>query len=96
MGEYPRDYILKRAEEKSSLWQVVTAGWLRHAELARKTVALVAQKANEPILEMLVEDGCFEVKIPMPVALLAEMFWSSDEECEVLLERVSKYPCVSL
>lgn len=96
LGEHSRDYVLKRAEEKSRLWQNVTAGWIRNAELARQTVELIAKKANEPILEMLVEDGCFEAKIPMPVALLAEMFWSSSEKTNVMMERVSKYPCVSL
>ena len=74
----------------------MTAGWLRNAELARKIVEVIAKKANKPILEMLVEDGCFEAKIPMPVALFAEMFWSSSEKIDVMMERVSKYPCVSL
>lgn len=96
LGEHSRDYILKRTEEKRILWKNVTAGWLNNADFARKTVELIAKRAKEPILEMLVEDGCFEAKIPMPVALLAEMFWSSSESCGVLMERVSKYPCVSL
>ena len=96
LGEHPKSFVRKRAEEKCRLWKAVTAGWLRNAELARKTVDLIAKNANEPILEMLVEDGCFEEKIPLPVALFAEMFWSSDDPCDVLFERVTRYPCVSI
>ena len=46
--------------------------------------------------EMLVEDGLFEAKIPLPVALMAELFWSAEESHDALIERVAKYPCVSI
>lgn len=96
LGEHPKEYVQKRAKEKEKLWQNVTAGWIRNAELARQTVELIAKGASSPIVEMLVEDGCFEAKIPMPTALLAEMLWSPEEPSCVLLERVSKYPFISL
>ena len=96
MGEHSREYVMKRSREKSKLWKNVTAGWLRYADHARRTVELIASTAKNPVIEMLVEDGCFEDKIPLPVAVMAELFWSADEKIDVILERVSKYPCVTL
>jgi len=96
MGEYPKEFIRQRTSLKASLWKNVTAGWLRNAELARKTVSLVAQKGDAPILEMLVEDGIFENEIPFPVALLAEMLWDPDRDTDAMLEEVAKYPFISL
>ena len=96
MGEYPKEFIRQRTSLKAPLWKNVTAGWLRNAELARKTVSLVAQKGDAPILEMLVEDGIFENEIPFPVALLAEMLWDPDRDTDAMLEEVAKYPFISL
>ena len=96
LGEYPSDFVRKMAVEKQPIWREVTDGWLKYAEYANRTVKLVAEKVKAPILEMLVEDGCFEEYIPLPVALLAEMMWSSDRPVDLLIERVSKYPTVLL
>ncbi|MBP3591499.1 MAG: hypothetical protein J6K14_03370 [Clostridia bacterium] len=95
MGEYPKEFVRERTALKAPLWKNVTAGWLRNAELARRTVALIAEKGNAPIAQMLVEDGCFEGKIPMPVALLAEMLWDAKEDAGKVIERVTKYPFIS-
>ena len=95
MGEYPKEYIKERSALKAPLWKSVTAGWLRNAELARKTVALIAKKNPAPIVEMLVEDGCFEDKIPLPVAVLAEMLWDAERDAGEILEQVARYPIVS-
>lgn len=96
MGEYPKSFIAERRAKKVSLWKAVTAGWLRNAELARKTVALIAEKGDAPIAEMLVEDGIFENEIPFPVALLAEMLWDPERDTDAMLETVAKYPFISL
>ncbi len=96
MGEYPKEFIRERAALKAPLWKNVTAGWLRNAELARKTVALIAEKGNAPIVEMLVEDGIFENEIPFPVAVMAEMMWSPSREAGETLEAVAKYPFIDL
>lgn len=94
MGEYPKEYIKERSALKNPLWKNVTAGWLRNAELARKTVALMAKKNPAPIVEMLVEDGCFEDKVPLPVAILAEMLWDPERDTGEMIEEVAKYPLV--
>ena len=94
MGEYPKEYIKERSALKAPLWKSVTAGWLRNAELARKIVALIAEKNPAPIVEMLVEDGCFEDKIPLPVAVLAEMLWDAERDTGEILEEVARYPGV--
>lgn len=96
MGEYPKEFARQRAALKAPLWKSVSAGWLRNAPLAKRIAALIAEKGNAPIAEMLVEDGCFEEKIPMPVAYLAELFWDAEEDAYKILERVTKYPIVSL
>ncbi len=96
MGEYPKEFVRERADLKKPLWKSVTAGWLRNAELAKKVAALIAEKGNAPIAEMLVEDGCFEERIPLPVAFLAELFWDAQEDADAILERVTQYPLVSL
>lgn len=96
MGEYPKKFIQARAALKTPLWRSVTAGWLRNAELARRIVSLIAKKGSAPIAEMLVEDGCFEERIPMPVAFLAELFWDAEGDACEIMERVTKYPIVSL
>ena len=95
MGEYPMEFIKARAAIKSPLWKNVTSGWLRNADLARETVALIAKKNAAPIVEMLVEDGCLEDSIPLPVAILSEMLWDPDRDTGALLEEVARYPiCV--
>lgn len=91
MGEYPKEYIKERSALKNPLWKNVTSGWLRNAELARTIVSLIAEKNASPILEMLVEDGCFEDKIPLPVAILAEILWNPEREIGELIEEVSRY-----
>ena len=91
MGEYPKEYIKERSALKNPLWKNVTSGWLRNAEFARTIVSLIAKKNAAPILEMLVEDGCFEDKIPLPVAILAEILWNPEREIGELIEEVSRY-----
>ena len=93
MGEHPKSFIQKRQEEKRPLWQAVTAGWLRNADLARQTLATIATAKN-PITEMLVEDGIFENEIMFPVAVMAEMMWSPEIEACETLEAVAKYPFI--
>ncbi len=95
MGEYPKSFIRNRWAEKKPLWQAVTAGWLRNADLARQTLSVIAT-ANNPIAEMLVEDGIFENEIPLPVAVMAEMMWSPSKEAGETLETVAKYPFIDL
>ncbi len=96
MGEHPRAFITRRTEQKRELWKTVTSGWMRNAEYARKTVAAVAEGAKAPILELLVEDGCFEEKIPFPVALMTDFLWNPEQDTAAEMERVAKYPCVEL
>ena len=59
-----------------------------------KTVAAVAEGGKAPILELLVEDGCFEEKIPFPVALMADFLWNPAQDTAAEMDRVAKYPCV--
>ncbi len=92
MGEYPKDFVLRRTEKKRPLWKHVTAGWLRNAELARKTVSTIARLGNAPIVEALVEDGCFEGEAALPVVMLAEMLWDPERNAGEIMETAAAYP----
>ena len=56
----------------------------------------MAEGAKAPILALLGEDGCFEEKIPFPVALMTDFLWNPEQDTAAEMERVAKYPCVEL
>ena len=91
LGERTKHYIEKRQREKAPLWKSLQGSWLKYADLARQTIVAIS-KGNDPIVEALVEDGAFEEKIFLPVALYAEMLWSPEADTNTLLEQVAQYP----
>jgi hypothetical protein len=91
LGEKTKQYIEKRQREKANLWKSLQGSWLKYADLARQTVLEIA-KADDPIVEALVEDGAFENQILLPTALYAEMLWSPETDANTLLEQVAQYP----
>ena len=91
LGEKTSQYISARRREKAPLWKSLQGSWLKYADLARRTV-LTISKGNDPIVEALVEDGAFEEKIFLPVALYAEMLWNPETDTDTLLEQVAQYP----
>lgn len=95
LGTRTNEYIKERQAEKDKIWKIIQAGWLKNAEYVRRMIELIAGKSNSPIVQGLVEDGMFENKIMFPVAFLAELLWDASDNVEEIIERVSKYPCVS-
>lgn len=95
LGERSSICLKKRQADKTNLWKITQAGWLGHAEYARKIISLMEKEGNTPIVQFLVEDSVFENEIMLPVALFAEMLWNPDADIHELTEQVAKYPCVS-
>lgn len=95
IGEKPKEFIEKRQKEKSRLWKIIQAHWIKNAEYARKLVAEIAENANDAVLQGLIEDGMFESGIPYPAALYADLLWNPDRDIDEIRETVAKYPCVT-
>ena len=94
LGERSREYIRERSAAKDKIWKTVQGGWIRNAELVRRTVAIMA-KNQDAVVEALVEDAMLEDKIAFPVALFAELLWDPSADTARLIEEISKFPYVS-
>jgi len=93
LGHRTSAYMRHRLEKKNRIWKLQQAHWLENAEYVRRTVEAIAQ-GKDAIVQALVEDGMFENKIMLPVALYAEMLWDHSVNTGAMIARVSKYPCV--
>ena len=96
MGERTDAFITARLEKKQKYWKSVTAGWLANADAARRTVALIAERNPDAIVEALIEDGLFEAKIPLPAAIYAELLWDPTRPVSDIISDVTRYPCVEI
>ena len=47
-------------------------------------------------IQGLVEDGMFEAKIYLPVAIYAETLWDCQKDGMDTVQQVMKYPCVKM
>ena len=94
LGERTEQYIKNRQTEKNSIWKLQQGGWLRNADLLRRTLDAVKESGRETIAQALVEDAMLENEIAFPVALFAEMLWENQVNTEEIIERIAKYPCV--
>ena len=94
LGERTQAFIAERQVKKDKIWKIVRGGWLKNAEYARKMIALMAEKGNNPIVQALVEDAMFENKIALPVAIYAQTLWTPNAPIEEIIEKASKNPFV--
>ena len=94
LGERSESFIRERQIKKNKIWKIVRGGWLKNAEYMRKTVALMTEKGNEPVVQVLVEDAIFENQIALPVAIYAQTLWTPDLTVEEIIEITSKNPFV--
>ena len=94
LGERSREYRRERALAKDKIWKTVQGGWIRNAELVRRTVEIMAKNQNA-VVEALVEDAMLEEKIAFPVALFSELLWDPSADTGSLIEQISKFPSVS-
>lgn len=94
LGERTKEFIRERQLQKDKLWKLVRGSWLKNAEYFRKTVALMAAKGKEPIVQALVEDAMLENTIALPVAIYAQTLWTPTLPAAEIIKRASKSPFV--
>ena len=93
LGERTNEYIKERSAQKDKIWKTVQGGWIRNAELVKRTVEIIAKNKNS-VVEGLVEDAMLEDKIAFPVALYAELLWNSEASVDQLIAEISAFPSV--
>ena len=94
IGEYDKEFIKKRQIEKNQLWKVIQASWIKNAKYAQLMTTEIVEKANNPIVEAVIEDSMFENDIMFPAALYSELIWDPNRDINEIMGQVAKYPCV--
>lgn len=90
LGEWPSEYIERRAREKAPRWRFVEREWRRNLGYLLRTVkALVDARPVESSVFGLAEDGMWEARMWLPVALMAEAAWNPDRAPDELVDRVA-------
>ena len=90
MGCSSKQWIKNRAQDKEKIWNFVTSYWLENASYAGSLMRRITKNTKgDAVVTALVEDGMFEYKIPLPVALMAELMWDSSQPVEQLLRLVA-------
>lgn len=92
LGERTNAFLVERQIKKDKIWKIVRGGWLKNAKYMQKTVALMAEKGKDVLVQALVEDAMFENKITLPVAIYAQTLWSPNAPIEEIMEKASKNP----
>ena len=93
MGTYNKKFIREREITRGKIWKIALGGWLKNANYCQKMVELISKNENS-IVQALVEDGMFEYKIPLPVAIYADLLWNNSEKVEDVIYKASKSPLV--
>lgn len=91
IGEYEKEFVDKKAEEKRPIWKYIQSWWIKNAEYAKKMISLYDENT---IVGALVEDGCFEKYAWYPVALYAQMLWDKSRDAEDILCEIGLMPDV--
>ncbi len=94
IGEASEEYIARRRIMKDRIWKIIQADWMKNAEYARKTAAMISHGGGEPIVEALIEDSMLESGIRFPAALFAELLWDPDRDVGEIVSETAKFPCV--
>ena len=96
MGEHTEKFIKERSKTQSRIWNSMQPIWLRYAQNAIDIVKGMVDLKEKINIQGLVEDGIFEDKIFLPVALYANIIWDCNKNSTDLISEVMKYPCVEL
>lgn len=90
LGEWPQDYVERRSQEKTARWRVVELEWRRSLPYLLDAVRAIAEaRPLQSCVLGLVEDGMWEARMWLPVALLAEGTWNPRRAPDELVLRVS-------
>ncbi len=87
MGERARDFIRNRLHERQPRWDYVNNLWLEnYPEALRFFQAILGTSPSRITVLGLIEDGLFEERIQISVALFAEMIWNPHRSAKEILE----------
>jgi len=93
LGECSEAYVAKKAEEKRELWRYIQSYWIRNAEHAHRIIKQMKDaKGGKLMISGLVEDGVFDKNLWYPVAVFAEMLWSTDDDIKDIMCNVALMP----
>ncbi len=84
-----------RVERKSRAWRWAQTFWVVNGKCAQKMIKMLADKTGGNMwMTDLVEDGMFEEKIYLPVAIFSELMWEPDIDFEKLYKLITLRPNV--
>jgi hypothetical protein len=87
LGERAPDFIRNRLHERQPRWDYVNSLWLEnYPEALRFFQAILATSPSRMTVLGLIEDGIFEEKFQVSVALFAEMIWNPRRSAQEILE----------
>jgi hypothetical protein len=90
MGETKKRFIRNKAMDASPAWQHDQTCWLKNLECHMQTIRLVTGKELERLnITGLVEDGLWEDRMWLPVALFAESLWNPHQSATELIACVA-------
>lgn len=81
LGKNNAEFIKQRADNMHEVWKHIQAYWIKNANLVQETMRHFNDKT---MVTALLEDGCFEDRIPYPAAIFAELMW----DCERNLNEI--------
>ncbi len=95
LGECGREFIAERTAKKQRLWKYLQSYWIQNADFVRQNFAQIQKLTKgSAVMQLLVEDGCFEEQIFYPVAIAAEMLWNTDATANQILGQTARFPNV--
>ena len=96
LGERSGQFVKERIPRQDRIWKIRQANWIRHVENVRLIVQSLIKDKDYMNIQGLVEDGMFEAKIYLPVAIYAETLWDCQKDGMDTVQQVMKYPCVKM
>ena len=87
IGERAYEFIRDRLEERQPRWDYVNAKWVANYPVAMHFYRAIRATTTAPIMVVgLVDDGMFEERIQVSMALLGEMLWNPNRDKKAVLE----------
>lgn len=96
IGQRSKSVVQERTETQNRIWKFRQTNWIRHVENVRLIVQSMLKDKSYMNIQALVEDGMFENKIFLPVAIYAETLWDCRKAGMETVQQVMKYPCVTV
>ena len=95
LGCAGEEAIAARLPAVRRIWRYIAGEWLDHGALARDILRLYAGHGNAAVYN-LVEAGLFEMEIPLPAALYAELCWDCEQDWQRLVRETVQRADISV